>query len=145
MRGLQQAVGSHKPDEMGSTPIPATIGKVRVIRPARPRRPTNPLTRLRVRRAAKPYRWALKLEMIKAYGGACACCGEDIPHFLSLEHTRGDGAEHRRKVGDNAQAQLVDLKRRGWPKDGYTVLCLNCNIAKGAHGTCPHQMEEYQK
>lgn len=105
---------------------------------------TNPLTQLRVRRAAKPYRWALKLEMIKAYGGECACCKETIPHFLSLEHTRGDGAEHRKKVGDNAQAQLVDLKRRGWPKDGYTVLCLNCNIAKGATGTCPHTWQEYQ-
>ena len=108
---------------------------------------SNPLTRLRVRRAAKPYRWSLKLEMIRAYGGKCACppCGVDIPHFLSLEHTQGDGAEHRRKVGNNAQAQLVDLKRRGWPKEGYTVLCLNCNIAKGSHGTCPHMLPEYQK
>jgi hypothetical protein len=39
----------------------------------------------------------------------------------------------------------VDLKRQGWPKDGYTVLCLNCNIAKGATGTCPHTWPEYQR
>lgn len=79
--------------------------------------------------------------MIAAYGGACTCCSEPRPEFLSLEHTAGDGAAHRAKVGRNGQAQLVDLKRRGWPKDGYTVLCFNCNIAKGAHGQCPHQVE----
>lgn len=76
--------------------------------------------------------------MIAAYGGACTCCGESIAEFLSLEHLAGDGGRHRALVGKNAQAQLVDLKRKGWPREGFTVLCLNCNLAKGAHGTCPH-------
>jgi hypothetical protein len=104
-------------------------------------RPSTPLTRLRVRRAGSTYRADLRLEMIAQYGGACTCCTESHPEFLSLEHMLGDGAEHRREVGRNGQAQLVDLKRRGWPQEGYTVLCFNCNIAKGAKGKCPHQIE----
>jgi len=104
-------------------------------------RPGNPLTRLRVRKAGSSYRVTLRREMIAAYGGVCTCCQESHHQFLSLEHMNGDGAAHREKVGRNAQAQLVDLKNRGWPKDGYTVLCFNCNIAKGAHGTCPHVLD----
>lgn len=96
---------------------------------------------MRVRKAGSTYRADLRLEMIAQYGGVCTCCLEHRPAFLSLEHVRGDGAEHRRQVGRNGQAQLVDLKRQGWPKEGYTVLCFNCNIAKGAKGKCPHQVE----
>lgn len=115
--------------------------------PSRPTRAGGPRTRLRrgntiirrgQRKDALAYRWRLKLEMIAAYGGACRCCGEAHPAFLSLEHTARDGAAHRRVVGDNAQAQLVDLKRQGWPQAGYTVLCLNCNLAAGTWGACPH-------
>lgn len=76
----------------------------------------------------------LREEMIAAYGGKCACCGETAPIFLTLEHVNGGGSAHRRAVGN----PYADLKRRGWPKDGYTVLCFNCNWASG-HGGCPHR------
>jgi 5-methylcytosine-specific restriction endonuclease McrA len=108
------------------------------------RRPSTPLSRRRVRKSALVYRRALKHEMIAAYGGACTCCSETIREFLSLEHLAGDGAAHRAAVGRNAQAQLLDLKRRGWPQDNYTVLCMNCNLAKGVYGTCPHTWPEYK-
>lgn len=104
-----------------------------------PLRPSTSLSRKRVRASAGSYRKELRAEMIRAYGGECSCCGESIPEFLTLKHTRGDGGEHRAAVGRNAQAQLVDLKRRGWPQDGYTLHCFNCNLAKGKGGTCPHQ------
>jgi len=80
--------------------------------------------------------------MIRAYGGKCQCCAEFVPQLLTLEHVEGDGARHRADVGRNAQAQLVDLKRRGWPKEGYTVLCFNCNIGKGTGTSCPHMWPE---
>lgn len=80
--------------------------------------------------------------MIEVYGGKCECCGEEIAEFLTLEHKRKDGAEHRRKVGQNAQAQLVDLKRRGWPKEGFGLLCFNCNLGAGT-SECPHTWEKY--
>lgn len=76
--------------------------------------------------------------MIAAYGGRCYCCGENIPDFLTLEHLAGDGAAHRAAVGRNAQAQLLDLKRRGWPQEGYTVACFNCNLGRGIAERCPH-------
>lgn len=104
-------------------------------------RPSSPLTRKRVRKAGGTYRAELRREMIAAYGGACTCCQESHPEFLSLDHVNGDGAEHRRAVGENGQAQLLDLRNRGWPQEGYTVLCFNCNIAKGAKGECPHMRD----
>lgn len=97
----------------------------------------SPLTRMQNRRAGNTYRRALRAEMIASYGGACECCGEVIPQFLSLEHKNKDGGAHRRRVGDNGQAQLVDLKRQGWPREGYGLLCFNCNIGAGK-GECPH-------
>lgn len=75
--------------------------------------------------------------MLRAYGAACYCCGEANRAFLTLDHEAGDGAEHRARVGRNAQAQLLDLKRRGWPA-GYRTACFNCNIGAGTGGVCPH-------
>lgn len=97
--------------------------------------------RYRVTRRA--YRQNLRQEMFEAYGASCSCCGETESVFLSLEHLNGDGAEHRRQFGErgNSDGTLRDLKRRGWPKDGYTVLCFNCNMGKAINGgKCPHEM-----
>ena len=33
------------------------------------------------------------------------------------------------------------LMKRGWPKDGYRLLCMNCNFSLGRCGYCPHQRE----
>jgi len=35
--------------------------------------------------------YALKLEMIQAYGGKCSCCGLDIPEFLTLDILKATG------------------------------------------------------
>jgi hypothetical protein len=76
-------------------------------------------------------------ELVEAYGGKCSCpkCPETNSAFLTLEHTNGDGKEHRKELGSHT---YEDLRRRGWPQDGYTLLCWNCN-AMTRHGrTCPH-------
>lgn len=83
---------------------------------------------------------SLKLEMIVAYGGGCACCGEMAYEFLTLDHVNRDGAQHRRTVGSTKQVYM-DLKRRGWPKDGYRLLCMNCNFATRYGDPCPHELE----
>ncbi len=80
----------------------------------------------------------LRREMIAAYGGACTCCGETHEEFLTLEHTRQDGAEHRRRAG-GCWAVYRELRRLGWPKDGFTVLCMNCNWAVRLSVVCPHK------
>lgn len=84
---------------------------------------------------------ALKREVIDAYGGACVCCGEATIEFLTIDHTDGSGAEHRRRVG-KGRGIYQDLKRRGFPQDGYACRCFNCNIALGFYGYCPHRPNE---
>jgi hypothetical protein len=42
-------------------------------------------------------------------------------------------------VGSHAYA---DLRRRGWPQDGYTLLCWNCNAMTRGGKTCPHMEGE---
>lgn len=85
-------------------------------------------------------RWNLKLEMIQAYGGSCNCCGELEPKFLTLDHINGGGSRDRGIYAGGTYNLLYALKREGWPKDKYQVLCMNCNWAKGRwEGICPHQ------
>jgi hypothetical protein len=80
-------------------------------------------------------------EMVEAYGGQCACprCPETNPAFLTLEHINGTGKAHRAKVGSHTYA---DLRRRGWPQDGYTLLCWNCNAMTRYGEPCPHLRSE---
>ena len=84
----------------------------------------------------------LRTEMIDAYGGRCECCEETEYFFLTLEHKNGGGTAHRKQFG--VLGVLVDLKRRGWPKDEYTVLCYNCNMATKDGRICPHQQAKEQ-
>lgn len=86
----------------------------------------------------------LKEEVIREYGGRCICCGEDTYEFLTIDHIHGGGAEHARqlraeKVGRNMYRWL---KRHGYPKDNFQLLCMNCNFAKGKYGVCPHARAE---
>lgn len=82
----------------------------------------------------------LRDELIAAYGGRCVCtnCPEGNPAFLTLEHIGGTGKAHRQEVGRHAYA---DLRRRGWPQEGYTLLCWNCNAMTRNGRTCPHEEE----
>ena len=94
----------------------------------------------RARDRAKLRRLELRNEMLNAYGGRCSCCGETEDAFLTLDHANNDGAEHRRKLG-NTYATWQDLKRCGWPKRGFTLLCYNCNCGRHRNGgVCPHRM-----
>ena len=80
---------------------------------------------------------ALKQEVISAYGGRCVCCNEQTLEFLTIDHLDGKGFLHRRKVGKGRHI-YHDLKAQGFPKEGFRVLCLNCNISRGFYGYCPH-------
>jgi hypothetical protein len=77
-------------------------------------------------------------EMVAAYGGCCACanCPETNTAFLCLDHVNGDGKAHRMKVGSHTYS---DLRRQGWPQEGYRLLCWNCNAATRFGRTCPHE------
>lgn len=81
-----------------------------------------------------PSRKDLRQMMLKAYGSICVCCGEETEAFLTIDHVNGGGNTHR-KQGDVYR----DLWRRGWPKEGFRLLCMNCNWARGQLGYCPHE------
>ena len=81
-----------------------------------------------------------KLETIAAYGGKCTCCGEKEPAFLSVSHTNGGGMKHYKKVGHSGMH--LWLQRNGYPKRGFGVLCMNCNMATTHGRICPHQRKQ---
>jgi hypothetical protein len=83
----------------------------------------------------------LRQQVVDAYGGRCSCCGEDRLPFLTLEHMNGDGKAHRARLGTGGGAKVWrDLKRRGWPQEGYEILCWNCHLATARGAICPHKL-----
>ena len=70
----------------------------------------------------------------------CACCGELIYEFLTIDHVEGKKKWNHdlSYVGHKLYRWLI---RNGFP-DGFKVLCCNCNFAKGRRdgdGICPHE------
>lgn len=82
----------------------------------------------------------IKTDVFMAYGRKCACCGESIPLFLALDHIKNDGGKHRRETGYITTQMYRLVRRLGFPKDTFQLLCANCNFAKGHYGMCPHQL-----
>ena len=74
----------------------------------------------------------LRAEVLREYGGACACCGETTVAFLTIDHVFNDGNKHRSKGERYSGVGIYRwLKKAGFPKDGrFQVLCYNCNCAK---------------
>ena len=70
------------------------------------------------------------------YGGACACCGEYRFAFLTIDHIEGGGRKHREQFTSN-DALYRWLKQE--QREGFRVLCYNCNCARGNFGKCPHE------
>jgi hypothetical protein len=90
----------------------------------------------------------LKRQVIDAYGGECACCGETVLVFLTIDHVDGDGAEHRREMAAECNGNKYSqagARTYRWLRDhdfppGFQVLCMNCNCGKQwNNGVCPHK------
>lgn len=80
----------------------------------------------------------IKVEVVAAYGGKCSCCGETDTVRLAIDHINGNGIQDRDKLG-RGRVMYVHLRKLGYPKDDYQLLCHNCNMSKGFWGVCPHQ------
>jgi hypothetical protein len=94
--------------------------------------------RAAARRTQAETRKRCRDQLVAAYGGRCACanCPETNSAFLTLDHINGDGKAHRMKIGSHAYA---DLRRRGFPQEGYRLLCWNCNAMTRGGKPCPHE------
>lgn len=83
--------------------------------------------------------WAdARRDVMAAYGGACACCGETTDQFLTIDHVNDDGVSDRRAIGGGSNRMWFEIRRRGYP-DRYRILCWNCNLGRARNGgVCPH-------
>ena len=83
-------------------------------------------------------------DVIQAYGGKCSCCDDMHQEFLTIDHINGDGKTHRQQLKSRAQAHLYRyLQKENYPKDGFRLLCYNCNMARAHYGYCPHKPEQF--
>ena len=85
----------------------------------------------------------IKLEVIAAYGGKCQCPGGcEVTEFdwLSVDHINGGGVQHRKTLKTIGCDFYRWLKRMGFPKDEFRLLCYNCNLSRGHLGACPHEI-----
>jgi hypothetical protein len=83
----------------------------------------------------------MRLELFEAFDCKCQCCGESHPDFLTLEHIDGKGkSELKRKNGRRVTTQeIYHARKSGFDPSMYSLLCINCNFAKGHWGRCPHE------
>lgn len=83
----------------------------------------------------------LRRETFSSYGNACSCCGDKTFEFLTMDHIHG-----RKKQGHSNRVTGVALyrwlKARGFPKEGFRILCYNCNCSRGFLGYCPHERDK---
>jgi hypothetical protein len=82
-----------------------------------------------------------RLIVLNHYSGGvahCACCGETEFDFLTLDHINGGGTKHRTDVNKPGSEFYYWIIKNDFP-EGFQILCMNCNFAKGIFGECPHQ------
>jgi hypothetical protein len=79
-----------------------------------------------------------KVRLLAEFGWKCQCCGEAMPQFLTLDHIKGKASMGEAPDLPRMYSWLNAVKK-GFPKDEYQLLCMNCNFAKGHYGVCPHQ------
>ncbi len=88
---------------------------------------------------SKYYRQRVREQLINAYGGICACCSEPESRFLTIDHIYNDGSAERKTIDHTGYGLYYRLKREGFPRDRYQLLCMNCNFGKSKNGgVCPH-------
>ena len=85
-----------------------------------------------------------RMKILIHYGGnppKCACCGETIIKFLTVDHINNDGAKHRKEIYTKSWGGDITrwLTKNNYP-EGFRILCWNCNCGRAHNGgICPHK------
>jgi len=90
------------------------------------------------------YTWTLRTNVIKGYGGKCELCGEDNPHFLTIDHVNGEGGKERDILG-SWRSLYRKLRDENYPRDNYRLLCYNCNCALGFNRITENELKDILK
>ena len=87
----------------------------------------------------------LKTEVFSHYSKGlprCSCCGIDTLDVLSLDHIDGrKNAMHKKNLDGH---ELYTWIRQNEYPEGFQILCMMCNFAKGMKSNdnkCPHEMK----
>jgi hypothetical protein len=95
-----------------------------------------------ISKTAKALRENLKFSVFAIYSEGqpkCACCGETIIEFLSVDHIKGKGMRYGKDKRLQTNYELFRwIIRHHFPKC-FRVLCRNCNSSLGQYGYCPHE------
>jgi len=84
-------------------------------------------------------------EVIDAYGGKCACCGETRREYLTIDHISGGGRKQQKEMKFSGPKGLYCwLKKNNYP-EGFQVLCFNCNCGKGNLSVCPCDKDIFEE
>ena len=102
------------------------------------RKGSMPEQKARYAITAKRWRHKMKLLVFAHYGQHCVCCGEERMEFLSVDHTNGDGAKHRKEIRRSNMCNWII--KHDYPSN-FRILCFNCNQAQGIFGYCPHELD----
>jgi hypothetical protein len=67
----------------------------------------------------------LRQSVLNAHGRACAICGFENEHALTLDHILNNGAEERKEVGERGVYYRSLIPEN---KSEYRILCMNCQF-----------------
>lgn len=91
--------------------------------------------RVKVNKLARNYKRRLREQFLEMYGNKCACCGETLVEFLTVEHKLGQIGIKKKEIAYDAYRKAIQEYR----PDIYEIRCWNCNMSKGRYGYCPHE------
>ena len=90
------------------------------------------------------YEMSIRRKLLSVLGTCCACCGEDEPAFLTLDHVGGGGEAHRRRVSPkshNVRHVYMEALSDPLKHEKYRILCWNCNCSTSGGRKCPHEQQ----
>ena len=95
---------------------------------------------------SKAWRQGLRRKVLEHYSNGepvCACCGETLYEFLTIDHLNNNGTADRRRYTGGGHHHYRQIIKEGFPK-GFQVLCYNCNCGRAKTPTkeCPHVLYE---
>ena len=86
----------------------------------------------------KRKRTSLRERVLEKLGRFCACCGETINQFLTVDHINNDGYLDRR-TEKRGNTKSLFRKILSGERTDLQILCWNCNLGKNVNGgVCPH-------